>query len=201
MKIFKFFFILLISFFTLTANASVIHKKISTKYSAIFSNYLLSNSDVKNYQRVFELQEDCKWKKANKHILLIDNKILMGHILSQRYLHPRCYRSQFLELTHWLKKYNDHPQAKRIYRLAVKRMPPGYKSPLKPSKVIGINQVDLKTINQKKYKSQKKLSKSQRKEKKKLIRGTENDNNVDGGNVEKEYAPLVFCYQLKEYVY
>ena len=49
----------------------------------------------------------------------------MGYILSQRYLHPRCYRSQFLELTYWLKKYNDHPQAKRIYRLAIKRMPQG----------------------------------------------------------------------------
>ena len=170
MKIFKFFFILLISFFTLTANASVIHKKISTKYSAIFSNYLLSNSDVKNYQRIFELQEDCKWKRANKHILLIDNKILMGHILSQRYLHPRCYRSQFLELTHWLKKYNDHPQAKRIYRLAIKRMAKGYKSPNKPIKPLGIEKEDLISLNNNiLYKSKKKLSKNQRHEKQKLI--------------------------------
>ena len=79
-----------------------------------FQTYLLSNSDVKHYQKVFELQEVCKWKKANKHILLIDNKILMGHILSQRYLHPRCYRSQFLELTYWLKKYNDHLKLKEF---------------------------------------------------------------------------------------
>ena len=170
MKIYKFFFILLISFFSLTANGSVIHKKISTKYSAIFSNYLLSNSDVKHYQRVFEFQEICKWKKANKHILLIDNKILMGHILSQRYLHPRCYRSQFLELTFWLKKYSDHPQAKRIYRLAIKRMSKGYKSPNKPIKPIGIKKENLTSLNNNtSYKSKKKLSKNQRYEKQKLI--------------------------------
>ena len=32
----------------------------------------------------------------------------MGHVLAQRYLHPKCYRSQFLELSSWLKRYNDH---------------------------------------------------------------------------------------------
>ena len=170
MKIKKFFFIFFISFFSLSVNAFVIHEKTSIKYSKIFSNYLLSNSDVNNYKRIFELQEDCEWKKANKHILLIDNKILMGYILSQRYLHPRCYQSQFLELTHWLKKYNDHPQAKRIYRLAIKRMPQGYKSPNKPVKPIGIKKEDLTSLNKSiSYKSKKKLSKNQRTEKQKLI--------------------------------
>ena len=67
----------------------------------------------------------------------------MGHVLSQRYLHPSCYRSDFLELTHWLKRYNDLPQAKRIYRLAIKRMPQGYKSPVKPIKPIGILKENL----------------------------------------------------------
>ena len=33
--------------------------------------------------------------------------------------------------------YNDLPQAKKIYRLAIKRMPKGYKRPPAPSKVIG----------------------------------------------------------------
>ena len=170
MKIYKFFLILLISFFSLSLNANVIHEKIYTKYNTIFSNYLLSEADVQNYQKVFELQDSCEWKKANKHILLIENKILMGHILAQRYLHPRCYKSQFLELTYWLKKYNDHPQAKRIYRLAVKRMPKGYKSPNKPIKPIGIEKEDLTPLNNNNaYKSKKKLSKNQRIEKQKLI--------------------------------
>ena len=89
--------------------------------------------------------------------------------MSQRYLHPKCYRSEYLELYSWLKKYNDHPQARRIYRLAVRRMPQGYKSPLQPSKVVGIEKTILELSINTKYVSQKNLSKSQRKEKKKLI--------------------------------
>ena len=112
--------------------------EISKKYEDIFSSNLLSEEDVINYRKVYLFQNDCKWKSANKYILKINDKILIGHILAQRYLHPNCYRSQYLELYYWLKKYNDHPQAKRIYRLAVKRMPKGYKSPTKPIKPIGI---------------------------------------------------------------
>ena len=93
----------------------------------------------------------------------------MGHVLAQRYLHPKCYRSKYLELYSWLKKYNDHPQARRIYRLAVRRMPQGYKSPFQPSKVVGIEKTILELRINTKYVSQKKLSKKQRKEKKKLI--------------------------------
>ena len=101
-------------------------------------------------KKVFEYQEVCKWKKANKYILEIENDILMGHVLAQRYLHPKCYRSKYLELYSWLKKYNDHPQARRIYRLAVRRMPQGYKSPPQPSKVAGIEKTILES--KKKYK-------------------------------------------------
>ena len=79
----------------------------------------------------------------------------MGHVLSQRYLHPSCYRSDFVELTHWLKRYNDLPQAKRIYRLAVKRMPQGYKSPIKPIKPIGIQEENLSSKKNSYYQSKK----------------------------------------------
>ena len=73
----------------------------------------------------------------------------MGHILAQRYLHPKCYRSEFLELSSWLKRYSDLPQAKRIYRLAIKRMPKGYKRPTSPSKPVGIKQLNPTESNQK----------------------------------------------------
>ena len=101
----------------------------------------------------------------------IQNKILLGHIFAQRYLHPTCYRSKYLELYYWLKKYNDHPQAKRIYRLAIKRMPIGYKSPNKPIKPIGIQEEKIRIVEKQKYKSQKKLSKKQKQEKQKLLIG------------------------------
>ena len=92
--------------------------------------------------------------------LELKNKILLGHVLAHRYLHPRCYKSEFIELTFWLKKYNDHPQAKKIYRLAIKRMPKGYKSPTKPIKPIGIERENIKYLTKKKiYKSNKKFIK------------------------------------------
>lgn len=170
MKINKYFLIPCLIIFAVKSHALVVNEKIYTKYNLIFEKNILSKSDTVNYQKIFEFQEECYWKKANKHILLLNDKILMGHVLSQRYLHPRCYRSQFIELTNWLKKYNDHPQARKIYILAIKRMPNGYRSPTKPIKPKGIEIDNLKTSNQSEvYKSKKKLSKNQRTEKQQLI--------------------------------
>lgn len=169
MKISKFIFFILICI-SYKAGAYIINEKISDKYNEIFTNNILSYEDIINYKKIFTIQENCEWKKANRNILKIKNKILIGHVLAQRYLHPRCYKSQFIELTYWLKKYNDHPQAKKIYRLAIKRMPEGYKSPNKPIKPKGIIKEDLNSLSKKKpYKSKKKLSKNQRLEKQKLL--------------------------------
>ncbi|MEM6835008.1 MAG: transglycosylase SLT domain-containing protein, partial [Pseudomonadota bacterium] len=62
-----------------------------------------------------------KWRAADTHIKALDNKLLLGHVLHQRYMHPTDYRSRYSELRGWLKTYADHPGAKRLYRLAVKR--------------------------------------------------------------------------------
>ena len=142
---------------------------VAKKYKDIFTNNILSERDVENYRQAYVFQEQCKWKSANRHILKISDTLLIGHVLAQRYLHPKCYRSKYLELYYWLKKYNDHPQAKRIYRLAIKRMPKGYKSPSKPINPSGI--VGDKIISKKStmYKSSKKLSKNQRIEKQKIL--------------------------------
>ena len=170
MKTNKYFLIFCLIIFSIKGHALIIDEKIYSKYDLIFENNTLSRSDIVNYQKIFESQEECNWKKANKHIFLLSDRILMGHVLSQRYLHPRCYRSEFIELTNWLKKYNDHPQARQIYILAIKRMPKGYKSPNKPIKPKGIVREDLQTFDQTNiYKSEKKLSKNQRIEKQKLI--------------------------------
>ena len=142
---------------------------VAEKYKEIFTTNILNQNDILNYRQAYLFQDECKWKSANKHILKIDDKILMGHILAQRYLHPKCYQSKYLELYYWLKKYNDLPQAKRIYRLAIKRMPKGYKSPTKPTKPTGIIGDKIVSKKSNKYKSSKKLSKNQRTEKQKLI--------------------------------
>ena len=161
--------IICIAFYSFNTNSKIINEEIYEKYSDIFNQNILSDEDTNYYRKIFQLQEDCKWKKANKYIFNISNPLLMGHILAQRYLHPRCYRSKFLELSNWLKHYHDHPQAKRIYRLAIKRMPKGYKRPKSPSKVIGIKEQIVQNKKSKKYKSSKKLNKNQRIEKNKLI--------------------------------
>ena len=166
-------FKILISFFLLffSCKSFGFQSEISNKYNNIFSSKILSEEDVNNYQQAYYFQEQCKWKSANRFILKIKNKNLLGHIYAQKFLHPNCYKSKYLELYYWLKKYNDHPQAKRIYKLAIRRMPSGYKSPTKPSKPMGIVAEKITTVKKSKYKSSKKLSNAQRKEKIKLING------------------------------
>ncbi len=155
----------------LSFKASAFQNEISNKYNNIFSSKILSEQDVHNYQQAYLFQEQCKWKSANRHILKIENKTLLGHIYAQKFLHPNCYKSKYLELYYWLKKYNDHPQAKKIYKLAIRRMPAGYKSPTKPSLPLGIESETVNTIKKIKYKSSKKLSTGQKAEKRKLING------------------------------
>ncbi len=170
-KIISFISIIFINIIFIIPSASAFQLDIANKYSNIFSSKVLSDEDVYNYQQAYYFQEKCKWKSANRFILKIQDKTLLGHIYAQKFLHPNCYKSKYLELYYWLKKYSDHPQAKRIYKLAIRRMPQGYKSPTKPSLPLGIEaeKVNNKKIN--KYKSTKKLSSSQRSEKRKLING------------------------------
>ena len=92
----------------------------------------LSDADVERYRKIFTLQQDKKWKQANAVIKTLDDRLLMGRVLAQRYLHPTGWRSSYKELRDWLSKYNDHPAATRIYRLAQKRRPANYKYPEKP---------------------------------------------------------------------
>ena len=168
------FFLLInsfIIFFLFVSNAKAFQNDIAKKYNNIFSSKILTDDDVHNYQQAYYFQEQCKWKSANRYILKIKDKSLLGHIYAQKFLHPNCYKSKYLELYYWLKKYSDHPQAKRIYRLAIRRMPSGYKSPTKPSMPQGVLAEDIDVKKNNNYKSSKKLSKNQRLEKNKLING------------------------------
>ncbi len=94
---------------------------------------VLSNHDAEAYRRIFALQEDGRWKEADRLIAGLGDQRLMGHVLAQRYLHPTAYRSKYLELKEWMDRYADHPQAKRIYKLALKRRPANYRRPQPPA--------------------------------------------------------------------
>ena len=88
--------------------------------------------DYRLYQEIFDLQENALWQRADRLIRRLDNPILMGHVLYQRYMHPTAYRARWPELRDWLKKYADHPSAARIYTLAQKRKPRGVAMPKHP---------------------------------------------------------------------
>ncbi len=94
---------------------------------------ILSADDIARYRRVFALQEDGRWREAARVVAALENNVLMGHVQAQKYLHPTKYRSKYKELLLWMRSYADHPQAPRIYRLAVKRRPKGWKPPPPPN--------------------------------------------------------------------
>ncbi|MBT8472942.1 MAG: lytic transglycosylase domain-containing protein [Marinicaulis sp.] len=96
-----------------------------------FELKVLSNADAALYREVFELQEDGRWPAADQKIAEIENDILMGYVQYQRYMHPTAYRSKYSELKRWMAYYGDHPEAHKIYKLAVKRRPRGQSSPVR----------------------------------------------------------------------
>lgn len=85
----------------------------------------LSRKNADLYQRIFAAQAAAQMDEADPLIAQLTDHRLLGHVLYQRYMHPTAYRSSFEELYGWMRKYNDHPGADRVYRLAVARAPGG----------------------------------------------------------------------------
>jgi soluble lytic murein transglycosylase len=92
----------------------------------------LKEADAQRYRRIFHLQDEEHWAEADREIAKLHDKRLLGHVLAQRYLSPKGYHSKFVELSHWLARYADEPDAPQIYRLALSRMPRGAKHPRRP---------------------------------------------------------------------
>ena len=86
---------------------------------------VLSDADVRRYRRMFELGEAGRWDEVDALRAQLDDDLLVGHVLAQRYLHPTAYWTPFHELQDWLAVYHDHPDAARLYRLARQRRPAG----------------------------------------------------------------------------
>src|SRR5579862_553235 len=95
---------------------------------------VLSTAEAERYRLVILLQESGQWAAADREVSGIKNPVLMGHVLSQRYLHPK-YRASYAELANWLNLYGDEPGAKAIYSLALQRQPAGAPPPKKPETV------------------------------------------------------------------
>ncbi len=93
---------------------------------------ILSDADTRRYRHLFAAQEAGDWALADELIAALDDRLLMGHVLFQRYMHPTAWRSRFDELAAWLHEFSDHPGAVRIYRLALRRRPDGAAMPVEP---------------------------------------------------------------------
>ena len=104
----------------------------TAEQSSLSSQHPLSDFDIGQYQRLFQLQEAGHMKQAVREAGRVENDILMGHLLSKRYLHPTSWRSTYKQLYNWLSVYNDHPDASRIYWLAKRRRPKNEKAPTEP---------------------------------------------------------------------
>ena len=95
---------------------------------------IISQTDAERYQTIFALQESGKWGAADTLIAALESRVLMGHVLYQRYMHPTAYRSRYTELKNWLEHYSDHPKSRKIYRLAMRRKPQNWEGPTRPLK-------------------------------------------------------------------
>ncbi len=130
---------------------------------------ILAPGDADRYRQIFALQEKGRWKQADRLIAGLSDRRLMGHVLAQRYLHPTAYRSKYKELKDWMDAYADHPQAGRIYKLALKRRPANYRRPQPPVKP-GSGIVSGGKRASTEYVSPRKRSKATRRKVSKLLR-------------------------------
>ena len=121
---------------------------------------IISVDDERKYRRIFALQEKGKWREADKLIQTLNDDLLMGHIEAQRYLHPTKYRSRYIELSKWLKSHADHPDARRIYRLALRRKPKTFRAPQRPESRFYPSYKPSKIIENSGYRPSKKSAKN-----------------------------------------
>ena len=123
--------------FVLTFLSTLFFSNISFAYNEN-EKQILSPHDVNIYKKIFEIQKlpikskkSKQWKKVDDLIKRLNDKILLGNVYAERFLHPTGWRSSYKDLKDWLDKYNDHPDATRINRIALKRKPNNLKNPKK----------------------------------------------------------------------
>src|SRR5215469_597212 len=85
---------------------------------------ILGAADVARYRAITSFQDDGRFAAADAEIAGLQDRVLVGHVLAQRYLDHR-YKPRYDELKDWLEHYADLPQAQVIHWLALKRKPAG----------------------------------------------------------------------------
>lgn len=91
--------------------------------------------DLDRYRRIFALQRQRDWPRAERLIGELEDDLLLGHVLAARYLAAKAPRAGYAELAGWLERWADLPQAPRIQKLALGRKPTGAANPRAPEPV------------------------------------------------------------------
>ncbi len=87
---------------------------------AISQHQILSDKDASLYREVIQLQKKGNTKEALNKEKQIENTILKGYILYERYFSPQ-YKTSTSEIQNWMQKYADYPIASEIYALGLQK--------------------------------------------------------------------------------
>ena len=96
---------------------------------------ILSNSDVCLYQELFDLQKNGQIKQAKLRQNEIENPLLMGYVLYQRYF-AKGYKTDKKEISQWMQEYSDIPLATEVYALGKQKK---VENLLRPKGIFGGN--------------------------------------------------------------
>lgn len=96
---------------------------------------VLSDEDVATYKQLFAAAAAGNKEKMAELAGQVKNRSLMGHVTAKGYLSPQTV-AEFDDLKAWLKKYEDYPEAARIYALAERKDPKRAKELKEPSRRI-----------------------------------------------------------------
>jgi soluble lytic murein transglycosylase len=91
----------------------------------------LSPSDAALVRRIYVAQARGDLALATRESGALENTLLLGDILADRYLGP-YHHSTVAELTEWLDRYEKQPDAAPIYALLMQRLPKGVSPPTAP---------------------------------------------------------------------
>ena len=83
---------------------------------------VLSPNDVRTYEAMFAAEKAGQSAKSDALAEKLADKVLVGYVLQARYLGAH-HRSQYGELSSWLRRYAELADADGIYGLARKRAP------------------------------------------------------------------------------
>lgn len=97
-------------------------RMIGRVFTTLTASKRLSENDAARYANIFAFQDVADFTKADAEVAKLKDHRLMGHVLYHRYM-SSDYKASYAELADWMKTYADHPNAQKVYDLAVKRKP------------------------------------------------------------------------------